>query len=185
MNYIDFNNYLTDNKIRFLNKKLNEIVKSYNFYYISGNLSIDQNQIYQNFEKSKIVIINQYEDKYSKTKAKYFLIGFEKTIIIINQSSSDFIQSLLMNNSELNICFISNTKSVFDDKFRIEYTEIEYETTFKNEISVFQNLSLIDSHDLDRIQIWKCIQHCIFGYLIKQSYFKKRKSRIKLFFYKI
>lgn len=83
MNYIDFNNYLTDNKIRFLNKKLNEIVKSYNFYHISGNLSIDQNQIYQNFEKSKIVIINQYENKYPKTKAKYFLIGFEKTIIII------------------------------------------------------------------------------------------------------
>lgn len=89
-----------------------------------------------------------------------------------------------MNNSELNICFISNTKSVFDDKFRIEYTEIEYETTFKNEISIFQNLSLFDSHDLDRVQIWKCMQHCIFGYMIKQSYFKKRKSRIKLFFTK-
>lgn len=72
-------------------------------------------------EKSKIVIVSEYEED---TDNEYFILGFEYTIIRIKQTSVNFFQSLFSINRNLNICFFVTQKKSYNEHIQIQYKEM-------------------------------------------------------------
>ena len=97
---------LSSENRRIMSDKLHRAAHDYIIRLISENFYYDQNeQVYQNFQKSKTIIVNHYEDRESKATDLYFIISFKKTILLVNQSQLKFIYPLLSSNDKLNSIF--------------------------------------------------------------------------------
>ena len=58
----------------FINKKLNKVIKSYQFIYAHENLEFNKNPtIYQNFKDSKIAIINRIKEANPDFENQFFI----------------------------------------------------------------------------------------------------------------
>ena len=100
-------------KIR--NQKLESHVISYEFLVICNQNDFDENiDFFSNIGKSEFIIVNHCEEKNGKKNIGYFFIGFKKTIIIIDQQLLSKLNQFFKNNSNIKICFIPNTKNIFD-----------------------------------------------------------------------
>ena len=90
-----------------INKRLNEVIKNYQLFYVQENLEFDQKEIiFQNFKDSKIAIINQVKETTSNDENKFLIICFKNSIIMINQASLIFLLDLFNSNLELTIYFL-------------------------------------------------------------------------------
>lgn len=160
--------------VKTINKKLTEVVRKYNFTNV-----IDENKLHQNLnennriKESQVVIINKYKMPGAITDSYYLIIGFEKTIISIKQSKLPLLKSIFQSNPNCQICFLSDSKSIFDDLIELDYKETKIHSNFLDEISSFNDLVIFKSLTPTQIKIWMAISPCIFGYLIKKSYLKQ------------
>ena len=186
----EFHCIFTKQKIKVINKHIDKVISEYSFLYISSDHGDNfKEKIVQNMIDSKVIIINQFENKIGDGKNKYFIIGFKHTIIVIKQMSITFISDLFSNNSNLIICFLSNAKQIFDQYYKIKYNLLEYDSIFGNDILNFnmrvEIINLLHTPITRQfLQIWKSILSCISGYLIKQSYSKLNHNRFQDFYQK-
>lgn len=72
----------------------------------------DINIIKENIEKSKVIVINQYKYLNKETTELYYIIIFEKTIMIINDSTISFLNQLILGKSDLDVLYLSDTKEI-------------------------------------------------------------------------
>ena len=185
--YIRFQQLLDKKLIKSFNKKLNDVINDYTFLYVNKFLYEKENQdIYQKLEQSNVVIVNQSNKLSFRGENQYFLIGFYRIVMIIDQSSLSFLSELFRSKSELKIIFLSSTKTNFDKNISIKYDEIINDFNFETEIENFNDkFNLQGLLNLDLNRIWEIIKPCITGYLIKQGYsnsFIKRINHYNSFF---
>ena len=176
--------FLSDenNIIETFNPNLKKVVVEYSFLYFSELLSTDKNQIiFQNVKDSNVIVIDYHEEKTPKADDDHFIIGFKKTIIIINQSKLSNIKNIFTNNQQIEFVFMSkNAKNAFDQSIDLKYkeaTNLGDEKNFKVEIVSF-NQNLRNRKKYSYSEIWEIIYPCISGYLIKHSYSKSNFNRI-------
>lgn len=94
---------LANQEIRIADNRFNRIILDYTFLLISDSFNKSEAKaVFSNFMESKIVIIDKYEEP---DRNLYFILSFEKTIIIIDQLSFHLLQELFSSNPNLNICF--------------------------------------------------------------------------------
>ena len=166
---------LGDNFMLSSNFRLKRKIESYSFFHVLDKFDFENKQISENFKKSKIIIINHCNE--SQTNEQYFIIGFRKTIISINIKSI-YLLFPFFSVSTKPICFIPGTKAKFDEKIPKKYNEIEYDLIFKEEIWNLNQFYELQTSKLRNYEIWKSIQTCISGYLIKESYFNLKQNRM-------
>ena len=141
---------------------LKKIVQSYSFLYFSINALPNQDQkqsINQNIKESKVIIFDQIKYSNEETNENYFLIGFEKTLIIFDQISSleYFLSSDSFCMSDLSFCFLSDTKSIIEERIEIKNNQIETDLIFLDEIQSFNNDLQIFKVKGSLIHIWSFI----------------------------
>lgn len=160
-----------------------DIAQNYYFYFISENINLkedDKCKIDQNLNDSKIIIITQNEKFNQETKEQHLIVGFEKTLIIIKNTSMSFLNMLLSANSNLFVCFLSNAKSIFiKNSIEIKNREIEVDSTFEEEIKCLSKSFIPYKATKSFKNVWKIIVQCISAYLIQKCYMKKTKYRIQ------
>ena len=173
-NFLHFKGLLENNRISIENKRMESVIKNYSFFDISSVFDSENNkETYQRMEESKVIIISEYKE----IDRKYFILVFERTMINIEQTSVNYIQSLIPNSKTLKICFLSDSKKSFDDAIQTPYEEIIYDSQFEEEVTNFiRTISIRQRNNL-----FKHFLSCIAGYLIKKSYFKKREDRLHNF----
>ncbi|KAK8872166.1 hypothetical protein M9Y10_007928 [Tritrichomonas musculus] len=158
---------------------LKEIVESYSFLFISENWHIndEENKITQNISNSQLIVIDQNHEFNEIAKKQYLIVGFEKTLIILEKSlkTESYLSELLSNNSNIPICNLSNSKLS-----SIKNLEIPVDSIFIDEIQSFEKC-FTELHE--KCLISQLIAPCICGYLIKKSYLSKRMYRIEQFIY--
>lgn len=78
-------------------------------------------KIIQNIKESQVIIISQNEKLNNRDNKEYLIVGFEQTLIILERSTTSisFLQQILLDNPDINICFLQNTKALL-----IEVVEI-------------------------------------------------------------
>lgn len=165
--------------IKINHEHLDSVIHKYTFLHVKMQSDVDNNKIiYQNISSSNVVIINRYEEK--DPDIIYFIIGFKNTIIIIEESQFLILQPLFSTKKCLKICFLPR---IFDLNLQTKYEIIKSnESHFNQELQSFNyQLLLHRSCSLELKNIWKIIQPCISGYLIKEGYEKTRKNRLEKF----
>lgn len=183
------NELLKESTPRFTKSCFKNLIQNYSFLnisQISGLNKKEKNLLIQNIQISKAFIIDQSYKLNAMTNKTYFLLGFEETLIIHEYSSisttKSFFQEILLYNSEMSICFLSDTKSLISNLLSIQNPEIEADEIFTTEISKFQEILKLDKQK-PNMQLWKFIFPCISGYLIKKSYQTLIKYRIREFIF--
>lgn len=184
-NILKIPHLIKNDKIGFRKQCFNEVFQDYSFFAITQNISLkeEENQkIIQNIKESKVIIFSQDERLNEGTANKYLILGFEKTLIILDQSTTSisFINKLVSINSKMSVCFLSDTKNIVKEKIEICNQEIESDEIFQDEIKNFYNDCQIISKKAMG-EAYSIIYPCILGYLIKKSYFQTQKYRIEKF----
>ncbi|KAK8876323.1 hypothetical protein M9Y10_006521 [Tritrichomonas musculus] len=179
--------FIVNKKLIAQNPAANEVIQDYNFIHISEHILYEgkeeESKIYQNISNSKVIIIDQNQEFDQLANQKYYLIGFEKTIILLNESSLSFLQKLLLSNPNLPICFLTNKDDFFTKN--IKNPEIEISAVFKKEIEILSQSFNLFKGTKKMKQIWPFIVPCITGYLIKKSYSQLNKNRVLNFIEKV
>ena len=181
--FLKIHDFLISPGMKFLKIGLNHVVQNYSFYHILEKDSLNEEEkqkILENIKKTKVIIIDQSELLNENTNKKYIIIGFEKTLIILEQSST-FLQILFSTNIAMLICFLSNTKAIIEKKIKFENPEIQIDSNFMSEIESLNNCFHIYKTNKTINLFWSQIIPCISGYLIKKSYMKTKKNRIEQF----
>ncbi|KAK8840052.1 hypothetical protein M9Y10_030985 [Tritrichomonas musculus] len=175
--FLQLENSLKNDEIKFRNSRINDIIKLYSFIQVSDDSNYEMKQeIYQNMKDSKTIMINYYYEKEKEdSNDRYFIIGFERTIISIKQTCSNFIQILLSKNPEPKICFLRDTKNFFH--VEIPYKEIVPDSFFMNEICSFSHQLISEKN----YELFQNIFSCVTGYLIQKAYHKINANRIDFF----
>ena len=107
-----FRDFRDNPGFRTLNEKLKKVVDNYTFLEISEKTESELNlNIANNIKESKVIIISHYKEN----DDFYFVLSFKRTILVINQSRIKILQTFLSEKEKLEICFLSNTKKIFDD----------------------------------------------------------------------
>lgn len=107
--------------IKLLNTKLNKVINDFKFIIISEQVISDlvqESLNYLNINGSPIIIVNQGYDYI--TNKNYYIIGFQKTIIIVEQSFLLAIHLLFSDIQTLNICFLSNSNDAFNQYLNVK-----------------------------------------------------------------
>lgn len=160
-------NSFNNHTVPILNTKLKSVVEKYAILYFTDKISFDEN-IYERMNESEVISIRQHKN----SKELYLIICFEQTIIIINPTYISNLKNLFSSNPNLTICFQEDTKSVFDDNIKIEYTETKLN---------FNNI-ILDKYITPFNSIIKSIVSSILQYLLKKSFIKLTSiNRIKEF----
>ncbi|KAK8867178.1 hypothetical protein M9Y10_010154 [Tritrichomonas musculus] len=155
------------------NAKLDLIINSYDFHMVSEYFDYNGNEkIYQNIKESIAIMIGFYND--------FFIIGFKQTIIIIQKSSLSFIETLFKSNAKANIYFFANCQDSFNSFINVSNPKCKIDSLFIDEILEFKRIFfyIYQNFGVSR-KIWNVISSIIAGFLIKQSYYKVNKNRIK------
>lgn len=122
---LDFKCYFDGESIKILNKKLKIAIQNYSFIHVTNEFN-NNNEINQNIKESQIMIVNSYEEN----DVQFFVIGFKKTIIIIEQTKLHYLRDLLLYNKAILICFLFDAKNNFQDQINHKFDEIEIENQF-------------------------------------------------------
>ena len=168
------------NNIKIQKEKLKTLILDYVFFIASSQNDFEENEnIFHNIKRSKVLIINHYQNQNENDKILDFVIGFKNTVIIINQHLLYFfIYWVLKSNQTIQICFLNDTKNIFDQFINEHYNESLKENNFDKTFKVFnEEIRFIKSSNCKMNEIWPIIQSCIIGYLIKQSNFKLNTDR--------
>lgn len=169
---LDFKCYFDGESIKILNKKLKIAFQNYSFIHVTNEFNNNNNEINQNIKESQIMIVNSYEEN----DVQFFVIGFKKTIIIIEQMKLHYLQDLLLYNKAILICFLFDAKNNFQDQINHKFDDIEIENQFFQ--IEYESLCKIFLIKLELQKKWNCIQPCILKYLLLQGYLKTTKNRL-------
>lgn len=172
----DFVRFFNEKSIVLARKEMNSAIKDYSIHILSKNNDFHISQeIFQNFKESKDIIVNAY----CSNQETSYIIGFKKTIIIIDQLSLSVLHNLFSTASDLNIHFLKNEKNTFDKHIKIDYQYSLCDNIFDEEIDSFNSKLMIYKPKLSYNikEFLSFISSCISGYLIKQSYSKLNKNR--------
>ena len=146
--------FCENESLRFIEKKVICIIKKYLFLYISKETDIYDNKIiFENIKESNFALINQYKgNNLNQIEKTYIIIGFKKTIIIIEKSIFSMLHPIFLTNKNLIFCSISK----IDD---IHFTQInEINSQMKNEMDILNRyFSIHPTYEKDIIKTWKAI----------------------------
>ena len=139
---------LNNQKIKFQNERSVEIINNYSFNIFRDNISLEDNkQIYTDFKASNVIIVDYSEILNQICQDQLFIIGFQRTILIINRLLLSSLQLLFIRNPHLVICFLSNSKEHFDQQLQIKYDFSECNAEFIEAIFNFnRNISISESN---------------------------------------
>ena len=184
--FLNLQELLDQYDIEFNKNGVKDTIQSYNFHLISPSKSLKENELEKldhYVKKSKIIIIYQNKDLNEETQEDFLLIGFEKTLIILNQTSISFLTNILTKHTDLSVCFLNDTKNIIQKK--IKNHEIEIDENFIEEINSLQRIFLPKNKNKNKSKIISrvltYISPCISAYLIKKSYLQNKKYRIEKF----
>lgn len=120
---------------------MKEVIDSYTFLEISDQKELEQNKkIFENLNESKLIIISHYEEQEIEKNYRFFVVSFKRMILVIKEIRIKILQTLLSKKDKLEICFLFDTKKIFDDindklnKEKIKYEEIQKDEDFDEEI---------------------------------------------------
>lgn len=172
---------IRSSQISFKKEKVANVIRNYNFLFID-DLCLDQNEkeiIDYNIKSSRVMMIHQNKIE------NYVFIGFDKTVIALNQSFIFFLQDLLAVNPELSIFYTSSTKKIINEQNKIKNNEIHFNSSFEEEFEAFNKGAGLQysRKNIEEIKFFNnCIAPCIFGYLLSKSYLKTKIDRTEKFF---
>ena len=92
------------------NSNMKDVIDNYSYHEISKIYESEEK-----FQNSKIIIVGYYKENKTKNEELYFVIGFEQTILVIHQSQFNILQTFLKKKEKLEICFLPDTKEIFDE----------------------------------------------------------------------
>lgn len=151
------------------NKKFNCVLDNLKLYLISKDNSNpnDIQEINQHYNKTDIIIIDNYEEP----DEKYFILCFDKIIWIIEQAKIQEIQFFLSNSKSSLFIFLKNTKDIFDNHIKFDYVEFDNESSFYNELEVFKSQFIIQPiQSMHITRFWRIIRSSFLSFLLKKSY---------------
>ncbi|KAK8839679.1 hypothetical protein M9Y10_031382 [Tritrichomonas musculus] len=114
-------------------------------------------KIFKFLGESKAVIVDQKDILNQKTKKQYLILGFEKTVIIIEKASTSILRTIFPNKNNIATFYIS--ESIHTDQM------ISLDSTFLEEIQSFNDKFIIIKQPKEINEIWSIIVSCISGYL--------------------
>ena len=166
--------------IKSTNKRLEKVLQNFFLYHIGDTCDENENQIIiQNIKESNLVIIDKFLN--DNKKDLFFIIGFNNTILFVQDSSLKLIQPLFLHNVQLKFYFLQNTENNFD----INITKnqmFQYADKFDDQIDNFSKCFQINHPREDQVfQMRIAIKLCISGYLIGESYFKLIEEQKNIF----
>ena len=136
-----FLSHLESKELKTTNLKMKQVVDRYFFHEITDQIANEVNKkITENLKKSKVIIINHYEEQEMGKNDLYFVVSFERTILVINQSRINILQNFLSKKEKLEIYSLSDKKDIFDminskgNETKIKYKEINNDENFKEEM---------------------------------------------------
>ena len=172
---------ISTNEINFLNKKIDKIIKNLTFFHVTRELFYDYDQkIFQDYENSNLIIIKYYNKSNKDQKDQYFFIIFKNHIMIIEQSSISFLQSLFSFSDKPIFCFLPNTKEIFDSEIEIQYKEIQYHLNYDEEVNNLNEYFLYRGNKNNLF--WKICRKSLCYYFIHQGHFKRNQNRTEKYF---
>ena len=133
-----FKNNKSFNIENITNRRLNKIIQSYSFLYV--NNPNDLAFVSQNFNDSDNIFIKQYIEKDQNKNSKlYIIIGFKKTIIIIDKSSFSIFQPFLSAKENLTIYFLTEVNDInFNNKAHSQIN-VNNDIQFLSEIRILND----------------------------------------------
>ncbi|KAK8892772.1 hypothetical protein M9Y10_030014 [Tritrichomonas musculus] len=145
-------------------------------------------KIYRNVNDSRLIVIDQSSRLNKETNTQNYIVCFEQSLIILQQSTASikFLQSILSNNPNLPVCFLSNTKILIDKMIEFKNREINsipIKIMYNNFINNISWLKInMSNYDVSKINdMWSSVSSSISHYLIKKSYLMGNKYRISQF----
>ena len=162
------------NSFKFTNRKIQKIIQNHMFLTVSND-QFDYHHIKQNIKDSKVIIVNQSKDLFQQTDDRYFIICFEKVIILLTQPFLNILDEFFIINPNLLICYLNNSKEYFTKKYK-ESPEIKFYDemilNIRSEIHIFQKKGI------NFLNLWAILDECVYSYLIHKSYNKTKIDRI-------
>ncbi|KAK8896631.1 hypothetical protein M9Y10_014543 [Tritrichomonas musculus] len=150
------------------------LVKRIRFHPIF-NLSEIKDEILQRLQKASFIVIDL------NISTKSFVICFNETLILIDQTKSDILSKIFGSNiKEHKIFFLKDSWKDFSKLFELQINENTYDPLFEYEIENFvREFKITSSNNLHNT--WDIIKSCLAGYFIKKSYWKNNEDRIYSF----
>ena len=182
--FLELPQFLNSFKAKFGKPAFGEILRNYSFFIINKNTFLEENQkqiMNKNIKESKVMIIDEIINQEDEMSEHYLILSFETTIMIIEFSIAleYIIQNKLISNSNLSICFLNGTKSIFEGKVTLLNQEIEIDSIFLEEVESLKKGLWIFTSEKPINYIWPILITSISGYLIKKSYLQRNKYRIE------
>lgn len=144
------------------------------------NTEIEIDTLFENIKESQVIMINHIKETNQMAENIFFVICFKDSLLILHQSSLNFLHTLFTLNSSLHICYMYKTKEYFQNE-SIQCKEILTDLNFETEIRNLSNHFKLFTTDKTIKDIWPIISQTISGYLIKKSYFQISYNRIQNF----
>ena len=174
-----FLSHLESKELKTTNLKMKQVVDRYFFHEITDQIANEVNKkITENLKESKVIIINHYEEQDIGENDLYFVVSFERTILLINQSRINILQNFLSKKEKLEIYSLSDKKDIFDminskgNETKIKYKEINNDENFKEEMNKINSNFFNKKHEtFPYNDILPIIKSSISGYLLKKSYY--------------
>lgn len=138
---------------------LNGFNKDYTFYLISNEDELQK--IENNIKNSKLLLIYQNEQLNKQENQNYIILGIEKALIFLEQSSIFILNIILSSNPNLPVCFISNTKSLVKEKITVNNHEIEPNSFFSDEIQSLNQKFKLSKDQKPFLKLWNMTISCL------------------------
>lgn len=135
------------------------------------NNEIEIDTLFENIKESQVIMINYIKETNQMAENLFFVICFKDSLLILHQSSLNFLHTLFTLNSSLCICYMYKTKEYFQNE-SIQCKEILTDLNFETEIRNLSNHFKLFTTDKTIKDIWPIISQTISGYLIKKIIFK-------------
>ena len=160
--FTKFKEFFDKKLIKMRYRRLDALIQKFNFLQILKDEKFDQ-IIIQKINESKAIAI----DRYYNGDEEIIIVCFESHLIIIDRSQQYIIKTLLSRNNEDMLYFVPKSNS-------------RQNSFFEEEIGSFTNFLQIYDNGLKTINyFWRIIVPCLSAYLIKKSYVKTYKDRVK------
>lgn len=179
----EYQNFESNDQIQMENPYFNEIFNGFSFFLITKYQSRRKEimKIIVLFEiKNEIIVI----DEYKISDDKYLVFCFDETVIIICESELEIIIPFLYQHKNCMIYILKEEiRNILYNAINQSNEEkiiLQISTSnsnFKQEIDTFLNYFQIENKY--RNTIWKIVRSSIAGFLIKKSYLRTFKNRIK------
>lgn len=182
-NYFDFVERLKNKSIKISNSKFNELIQKYSFCHMTTKWNSEDNpQICQNFRDSQVVVINQFEIGNQDDKELFFMLAFNKTVVVISYIIAYVLNNLFSYNENIIICYLSGSEQTFKGRTIYCFNKILPDSYIIREISDFNSqIFFIGKNFSSFVTISGLIQTSISHYLLLSAHIKVNQNRYMKF----